>query len=245
MLETTIQQQCKIKYIYVEMIFNKENKYDVVAGLFKGIVKKKDEVFILLHGVKNATIILNTNFYNIMSVEILEKDYKNMTYLTSEDNDQKMAFQLLGESNEMLLKHNFGLKNDTKIIDIEKYKDVPSNYMDGKSINKDITKSDESGTKTSTFSSSGNDYKPKSSSNATIYRRHQTKDEKTPAIISRAESKKPTKSDLELMRERIEQIKKGTYEHVLPETLGEEPGDDDDDLDNRFDRNCYSGYGYG
>ena len=241
MSEENTQQKFKVRYVYVEMILNKETKYDVVAGLFKGIVEKNKETFILLHGLKNATAVLNTQFYNIMSLEVMEEEYKNMTYLTSEVSDQELAMQMLDELNTLLLENDFGMKNDAKIIDIENYDDVPKEYIDGKAIDKDNAAAGSKATGVGSFAAPGTRYQPPAG-NGVIYSKTTAKKEPTPLVFSRTKTKKPNKVALDLMREKIEHIMAGDYEHELPETLGEVEADaaaDDDDDD------YYANYGQG
>jgi len=238
MSEEQTQQKFKVRYVYVEMILNKETKYDVVAGLFKGLVEKAGETFILLHGLKNATAVLNTKFYNIMSLEVMEEEYKNMTYLTSETSDQELAAQMLDELNTALLENDFGLKNDAKIIDIEKYLDVPTDYLDGKKIDKDKAAAGTTGV--GSFAAPGTRYQPPAS--GVIYSKSTPQKDPEPSIFSRTKSKKPNKAALALMCEKIQQIMAGDYEHELPETMGEEEepadktadADDDDYYDNMY-----------
>ena len=93
MTETSV-----IEYIYVEMVFNpkgKLNKYDVISGLLQGIKIHLGSTFILLHGKKGATNVVNLAFYDIMTVEVRHKEYKDMTHLTTKDSDQKFALNLL------------------------------------------------------------------------------------------------------------------------------------------------------
>jgi hypothetical protein len=244
MSEVNTQQQCKVRYVYIEMILNKETKYDVVAGLFKGIVEKAGEIFILLHGLKNATAVLNTKFYNIMSLEVMEEEYKNMTYLTSEVSDQELANQMLSELNILLLDNDFGMKNDTKIIDIEKYQDVPVDYKDGKPINKDDAAAGAKASGVGSFAAPGTRYQPPAS--GVLYSKTNATKDPEPSIFSRSTTKKPAKANLELMREKIEHIMAGDYEHELPETVGDVPVNKDaktaDDDDDYYD-NMYGGQG--
>lgn len=229
----------KVRYAYVEMILNKETKYDVIAGLFKGIVEKDGASFILLHGLKGATAVLNTDFYNIMSIEVLEEDYKYMTYLTCESTDQELAFQMLDELYADFMKHDFGLKNDPTIIDIEKYSEVPKDYLDGKPLNKTAAAS---GTQAGGVGSFANSPKTYARNNSVAgYGVTNVKKDPEPATFGRTESKKPTKTALDLMQEKIDQIKAGTFEYQLPETLGgEDAGTADDD---GYD-DLYGHYGY-
>ena len=225
MSEVAVDQQqkvCKLQYVYLEMIYNNETKYDVVSGLFLGITKRKEQTFVLLHGLKDAVAVLNTAYYNVMSIEVLEDEYKNMTYLTSERQDQDMANQMLEELYNTLVENSFGLENDSKIIDIAKYANVPNDYKDGKPIITTVI--DKTGSKTINNGS----HKPpvtryNSEINGTTYNKTVVKADPEPSLLGRAKTKKPSKQDIDLLREKIDSIKAGSYVANLPETLGGTP----------------------
>lgn len=228
----------KVKYAYVEMILNKESKYDVIAGLFKGIIEKDGETFILLHGLKGATAVLNTAFYNVLSIEVLEEDYKYMTYLTCESTDQELGSQMLDELYADFMKYDFGLTNDPTIIDIEKYSDVPKDFLDGKPLNKSVAQSGTAAGGVGSFANSPKQYARNNS--AVGYGAATTRKEPEPAIFSRSKSKKPVKTDLDLMQEKIDQIKAGDFTPTLPETME----DDGDGVSDDYDDDLYGTYGY-
>ena len=230
----------KKKYVYVEMILSQNNKHDVIAGLFKGIFKKDDKVFVGLHGLNDATVILSLKYYGIMSIEILEEDYKNMLFLTSELKDQLDGAKILEETLAELLLAGMGLKDDTAVIDITKYQDVPTEYKLGKSI-----ESTKANTSTDTFKTTtgfvGNTHATRyqTNNNGTTYTKTVVKKEPEPAVLTRTETKKPDKAALELMEEKLNGIIAGTFIPVLPETVtGEET---EADLSNDIDE-VYGNY---
>jgi uncharacterized protein YaaR (DUF327 family) len=214
--QSIAQNEDKTKYVHLEMILNKEAKYDVVAGLFKGIMEREGEKFILLHGLKESTNVLNLKFYNIMTVEQLADDYKNMTFLTAEDTDQVLALELVESLYEGLVAAGNVLENDPKIIDIRKYEGVPKEYLEGKPLEKDTT--------TSSVSSNGSYTPPctRYSGTGVTYTKTVVKKDPEPTLLSRTNSKKPAKTALDLMEEKITQIMAGTFVPVLPETVGED-----------------------
>jgi hypothetical protein len=242
MSEEVTQEECKVRYVYLEMILNRETKYDVVSGLFKGILQNKGDTFILLHGLKDSTAVLNTKFYNIMSIEVLEEEYKNMTYLTVEPQDQEMGSQILAELYDLLIKSSFGIEGDTKIIDIEKYKDVPDSYKDGKPITSNTIQSTPSAKNSGSFNPPTSKYKPSENVVGSFNKMYAAKPDPEPSIIARSKTKRPAKTDLDLMREKIDQIKSGKYVAKLPETLGGEVSAAIDDKSLDDDRDLYAGY---
>lgn len=214
----TTQTACKTNYVYLEMILNKESKYDVVAGLFKGIIEKDNDKFILLHGLKDSTNVLNLKFYNVMMIEELETDYKNMIYLNSEDSDQKIALEEIQNLYEKMILAKMGVENDPRILDVNKFINVPKEYLEGKSIEKGAV------THTTQTNGVGSFVNPVThySGAAGAYTKTAVKVEPEPAAFSRSNSKKPLKADLDLMEEKINQIMAGDFNPILPETMGED-----------------------
>lgn len=213
MTEADTQLQ-EIKCVYVELILNQQTKYDVVAGLLQGIMEKDGETYIIICGPEETTAVLNTKFYNIMSIETLEKDCKNMVFLTAEEKDQNIALQLLKELKDILLKKGYGVDGDPEIIDVSKYNDVPDEYKDNSKLNS-ATPDTSSTVPATTSRTSYPAYTPPA------------KKEPSPSVLSRTVDKRPSKRALEILREKIEQIKTGKYICTLPETLGKDPDEDD------------------
>lgn len=232
------QKPCKTDYVYLEMVLNKETKYDVVSGLFKGIIEKKGQTFILLHGLKNSTDVLNLKFYNFMSIEELTGDFKNYTYLNSEQTDQDTALEMVTAIYKELMAAGFGLVNDGKLIDIEKYRKVPVDYKDGKPL---VTGTGTAGSASGvgSFANPGTRYV----NNNGIYSRNTViKKDPEPSLFKRTKTKKPTKVAIDLMVEKLAQIRAGNFEPSIPDTLGvDAAGEHDADDD---DTSAY-GYGYG
>lgn len=251
MSETTTKPTCNIRYVYVEMILNKESKNQVISGLFKGLFKDKDEVYVLIEGDEKATAVLNTGFYNVMTVEVLEDEYKNMTYLTAEEEDQKIAMQLLEELNTELLEHNFGMKNDTDIIDVSKYVDVPDEYKESTGSKKTYktessTNNSSSTTGVGSFARTNRGF-GSTRSRTSSYTSTVSKDPE-PSTFTRSNSKKPTKTMLELMKEKLHEINLGTFVANIPETIEdvEDEADDKDDTgseEHDFRGAHFPGYG--
>lgn len=211
-------QVCKTSYVYLEMILNKDTKYDVVAGLFKGIIEKDDDKFILLHGLKDSTNVLNLKFYNIMMIEELEEDYKNMMYLNSEESDQKMAMEEVEKLYSKMLGAEMGLENDPRILDIKKFKNVPKEYVEGKPLEKPATSATHTTNGVGSFANPNIRYTGASGT----YAKTPVKADPEPSVLGRTQNKKPLKAALDLMEEKINQIMAGTFVPVLPATMGED-----------------------
>ena len=196
-----------IEYVYVEMVLNQDDKYEIVPGLLQGIKVKEGSTFVLLHGKKDITNITNLKFYNVMTVEVLYKDHKDMTYFTISAEDQKAALGILNNIYEELLKNNLALEKDGDLINIKGYTNVPEEYYEGtiKNIKDKSTHIQYNGV--------GN------FANNRSFQTLNKKKELVPSIFSRAESKKPSKNSLVIMQTKIDQINLGKFEQELPETL--------------------------
>jgi len=229
---TTEKSLCKIDYVYLEMILNKENNYEVVSGLFKGIVEQKGDKFVLLHGLKDSTNVLNLKFYNIMTIEERTDDFKNMTYLTAKKVDQNLALTMLEAFYEKFTDAGYVLKNDPVIIDVKKFTEVPDEYLEGKPTSSGTAQSSSSGV--GSFASSGKNYSRATST----YTKPDAKKDPEPTVFGRVKGKKPAKNALENLQEKLNQIREGAFEPVLPETLGDVEStvadDEDEDEDDPY-----------
>ena len=213
-----------IEYVYVEMVLNQEDKYEVVPGLFQGIKIKEGSTFILLHGKKDVTNIINLKFYNIMTVEVLHKEHKDMTYLTTSIEDQKAALCILNTAYNKLLESNFVSEKDSDLINITNYINVPEEYYEStinnlKNVRDKSTHIQYNGV--GNFANTNNSFQTQNK-----------KKELVPSILSRNGSKKPSKNSLALMQTKIDQINLGKFEQKLPEILEDI---DDQDTTNLYD----------
>lgn len=222
----------KVKYVFIEMI-TKDEKNDVVFGLFKGIIEKGDDIFIILHGKENCINALNLKAYDFMTIEVLEEDYKKMMHLTYLIEEQKDALKAVREVHDRLVKAGFACEDDS-IIDVDKYENVPTEYLKGETF--DESKKSDSNAQSSasspvyTYTTCNNTYKPTP-----------IKDPE-PSLFSRSKnSKKPLKAMLDLMEQKLNQILEGNYQPEIPETAAGDPSDQSDDTD---DDNSFRMYGY-
>ena len=212
-----------IEYVYVEMVLNKEHKYEVVSGMFQGIKVRDGATFVLLHGKKDVTNIINLRYYNVMAIEILHKDHKDMTYLTMKDDDQKAALIMLNKVYKNLLEDNLGQGREGDLINVSRYTNIPED-RGGNTVTKQYSQQDK--TTHIQYNGVGN-FANNRNGSASTYK--STKKEIVPTVFNRsAGSKKPSKSSLELMREKIDRINDGNFECVLPKLIGATEEDDAD-----------------
>lgn len=193
-----------IEYVAVEII-DKEalsENCEVITGLFKGLaILENDDVkqlFILVAGPKDAVDIYSFKYYNVMTLIVLGKDTKAMTYFTLASEDQKVALEILKSVVVKMYAENRMLEHDPDIIDISTFKNVPD----------DIRKSHKTASRTQdNFSTANTPYVRK---------------DPEPSVIKRMETKKPTKKILLDMITKIVNTKKGTFTVILPKILGDE-----------------------
>ena len=131
--------EAKAKYMYVEMILKHEGKEsDVVGGMFKGIIEARGRKFMAIEDMTDTvkkTNLLNIDFYDLLMVEFMDKDYKSMLFLTNEDADQKAAMKVVEEHYKSFMDAGMGMKSDEGIIDVNLYTDVPTQYKNKPSSN--------------------------------------------------------------------------------------------------------------
>lgn len=218
-----------IEYVYIEMVLNKEHKYEVVSGMLQGIKTRDGVTFILLHGKKEATNIISLRYYNVMTVEILHKDHKDMTYLTTKEDDQKAALTILNNVYKSLLEDNLGQNSDGDLINVSRYTNVPQEYGGT------IVKQHSLPNKPSHMQYNGVGNFANRSGSASTYTPATEKKEIVPAVFNRSVgSKKPSKASLIIMAGKIDQINDGKFVCTLPETVNEE-GEEDDGITNLYD----------
>ena len=211
-----------IEYVAVEIIDKKASpeNCEIITGLFKGlaILESNDvkQLFILVAGPKDAVDIYSLKYYNIMTLIVLGKDTKAMTYFTLSIEDQKTAIETLKTIVVKMYAENRMLEHDPDIIDISTFKNVPD----------DIRKTHKTASKIQ------ND----ASVPQTTYNTPYVKKDPKPGVIKRTKTKKPTKRTLISMITKITDIKKGTLTITLPEILGDESEDEDDTASSHYFR---------
>ena len=225
----TGKKTTKIKYVYMEMIHNKTDKQDVVAGLFQGIYESGGETYILLQGLGGVTSVMNISFYDIMTLEMMEPDYKNMTYFTMEQKDRDTAFTMVKAYYTELMDAGFGFKAGGQMLDSSKYSEVPAEYLEGKPAGSGQENKGTTLTGAGSFVNRSRFQQNQSGG----FTKQPIKKDPEPAAFGRSKTKKPTKDILAIMMEKIVAIQGGEMEVILPELAGELPDeeiDDDEDV---------------
>jgi hypothetical protein len=206
-----------IEYVAIEIIDKKASpeNCEVITGLFKGLTilesNNVKQLFILVAGPKDAVDIYSFKYYNVMTLIVLGKNTKALTYFTLSVEDQKVAIEALKSIVVKMYAENRMLGQDPDIIDISTFKNVPD----------DIRKAHKTSSKVQS-----NINTPQQNVPCTSYVRRDPE----PGVIKRVKTKKPTKEALINMITKIADIKKGTLTIALPEILGDEDEDEDDDI---------------
>jgi len=205
-----------LRYVYLEMIIKKDAKYDVIAGLFKGIIERAGDKFVLLSGIdKDQTNVLNLKYYNIMSMEVLETTYKNMFYLTSTEDDQVAGLKILNEHYQRLIDAKLNIASDPSIIDINKYTDVPKDYLEAASDKSTTANGASSNINTVGGAFSNTNY------NKAYHSTYKPAEKKeiVPVAFSRSDGKKPTAAMLAIMAEKMDAIAAGEFVVSFPQLV--------------------------
>jgi hypothetical protein len=204
-------------YVYIEMIFDDPKKNDVLSGLFRGIIEREGQTFIALKGLGSCTNLVALDFYNIMTIEAREKEYRNMAYCTHTPEDQAKAFGMLEAHHKAYLDAGYAIKKGGAIIDDSKFTNVPKE-MGGKELTAKISSG------TGSYSTGHTRYTNPTHVNG-AYTQTTVKPDPTPGVIKRSKTNKPTKAQLTELSTLLDAIKAGDHELELPETPGDDPDD--------------------
>lgn len=228
-----------VKYVYLELVKAAgAGNYDVVPGLLKMMLNHDGNDYICLHSIKNSTALMNLKFYNIMTVEYMDSDFKHLAYATLEADDQEEAFGMVKELYEGLCEAGFSLGKESivdqevDVIDIAKYSGYPDNYLEGAKVEKD--KLVTSGT--STQKPAHQRYAR--NSGVVGFVKTPTKPDPEPSLMGRTKAEKPSAEVLAAIREKIDGVKAGTYSPELPETIEGEVDTYVDDYDREYGYFC-------
>lgn len=238
------------KYVYVELTYHKESKYDVIAGLYKGMMERKGHTFVLINGLKGATNIVNLKFFNIMTIEELKDDHKEFKYFHEKEKD--LSLEELKKSHESLVKCSMMLDQSTNIVDISKYIDVPTAYLECETITKPSVNGNVGAYGVGSTNNPINRYSNATHSSYTggttsTYSKSYEKKDPEPTLFSRKKGDKPNKTALEIMEEKINQIMSGSFTPDLPDTSEDKEespsyaSKTNTDYDDTAD---YAGYGF-
>lgn len=212
------KSELEIKYVLIEMIENDETKMahaSIIPGLFKGVriyQPPKEDMLILVKSNKGETIhLLNTNKYNILSLQKFDGYTKIIHCFRATEEDQKLAIIAILEVIKELGDAGRTVENDDNIIDTSTYKNVPDDitiikHSSAASINAHRNKAIHSQYKA-----------PARQPNVvnTVVNK-----EPEPKYFKR--NRKATEAALARMQKKIDDIKKGTYQVKLPVIKGDE-----------------------
>ena len=194
-----------IEYVAVEIIDKgaTPQNCEIITGLFKGLAILESngvkQLFILIAGPKDAIDIYSFKYYNIITLIVLGKDTKAMTYFTLDTEDQEIAIETLKTIVIEIRAEDRMLENDPDIIDISTFKNIPDNI---KKPHKTISRTQ-------------GDNNLSQNTVGTAYVRKTPE----PSVIKRTKTKKPTKKVLLDMITKITNIKKGVFTATLPKIL--------------------------
>lgn len=224
------KSELDIKYVLIEMIENDESKMtnaSIITGLFKGIriyQPPKEDMLVLVKDSKKDTIhLLNTNKYNILSLQKFDSYTKIIHCFRATEEDQKLAVSKISDIIKELREDKRTIANDDNIIDTTTYTDIPDDIT----IIKQCKSTDVTVPKRTVHT-------PRASTVKSTVQK-----DPEPKYFKR--SRKPTEAALTRMQQKIEDIKKGTYQVKLPIIKGDDieiAGAADDDTD-YHDNNYY------
>lgn len=225
----------EVKYVYLELIKPASgDKYDVIAGLLKMLFKKDGDTYICVHGIKNSTTLLNLKYYNIMTIEYLDSNFKHMAIATQNTDDQKEAFGMVEDLFKKLCAGGFGAGKesicgiDVEMLDVTKYSGYPEEYMEGAKVEKDKLSTTDTTIQKAPYQRYAR------GTTTSNFVKTPVKPDPEPALFSRTKTEKPTAESLGAIREKINGVKAGTYTPEFPVTLvGDESADEYEEYDYR------------
>lgn len=220
-----------LKYVIIELIENDQKKAvseSIKVGLLKGIKphrqkEDKSDVIIVLEDKDEVLNLLNLKLYNILSLQKSDGITKISNYFRASEEDQSMAFDIIAKI--MTDMHEAGRtdKNDSNLLDLTTYSDLPDDFANTKIEDK-----------TSTKNSSPVYNKPATPARSTIGGKKvvaPVEPKVEPKYFKRG-SKKPTEEALKEMEKRIKDIASGKFKVELPTIEGDDEEtvilDDDD-----------------
>lgn len=209
----------KVKYVALEMICNKSDKYEVHTGLLKSVYGDENDQFIAIQTAKNAMVALNLDHYNILTIEFIKEGYKHMSILTEDAVDQKGGIKLVTELYAGLLETGMGMSEDSEVIDVAKYTEVPGVYAISDATQQKGGVVTQTTTTPSIHKSQQTypGYIPPTTT-TTTYTKVEPK-ELVPTLMTRTAGKKPSKAQIASLEEKLDMIKAGTYVAELPPTV--------------------------
>jgi DNA polymerase III alpha subunit len=221
------------KYVIIELIENDQKKAvseSIKVGLLKGIKphkqkESKSDVIIVLEDKDGVLNLLNLNMYNILSLQTSDGTTKISNYFRANKEDQSMAFDIVAKIMTDMHEAKRTDKNDSNLIDLTTYSDLPDDFastkVDDKTSNKSVSPVYNKSTVPARSAIGGN------------RRVVAPVEPKVEPKFFRRGSKKPTEEALKEMEKRIKDIASGKLKVELPSIEGDDEEtvilDNDDD----------------
>lgn len=199
-----VADEKKLCYAIVELVGDNGTADSIEKGLFKGIRDAYAHDFLWMKTGSSITRACNLGYYNILSVETYDGDDKTFLFFMSDKDEQQKARDSLKDVFD-----RFGhlLEEGTsKLIDVDKFTDVPKNFGNSETSKISIRKS------VDTHSVYGHGH-----GQGTL---GYTRKEPEPFPFKR-ETKKPTKTALKKLREKLDLIMRGEYKCSFSKIKGE------------------------
>lgn len=225
------------KYVIIELIENDQKKAvseSIKVGLLKGIKphkqkESKSDVIIVLEDKDGVLNLLNLNMYNILSLQTSDGTTKISNYFRANNEDQSMAFDIVAKIMTDMHEAKRTDKNDSNLIDLTTYSDLPDDFggtkVDGETSTKKVSP---------VYNKPSAPARSQIGGNRRVVAPVEPKVE--PKYFKRG-SKKPTEEALKEMEKRIKDIASGKLKVELPSIEGddEEVVILDYDNDNEYD----------
>jgi hypothetical protein len=226
---TSMTTAPRMKYLGVELLRKDATKSSVPdVGLFRGLRERSHEdkeknkrvISLILIGTKdkpNDLKALNLAVFNVLSMQMMYEDTKELIIFKCSVEDQDKAKEMLSVALEEFQKEDRMVDNDPEIIDISTFDDVPEEFF----APKKETKTTGTGAATGAYGYGGNyntgnsDWQEKQKE-----REEQKKKEDkmrwTPTLFKR-KGGLPALKILNLIKKKVRAVAAGEYECVLPD----------------------------
>lgn len=226
------------KYVIIELIENDQKKAvseSIKVGLLKGIKphkqkENKSDVIMVLEDKDGVLNLLNLNMYNILSLQTSDGTTKISNYFRANKEDQSMAFDIVAKIMTDMHEAKRTDKNDSNLIDLTTYSDLPDDFantkVDDKTSDKSVSPVYNKPTVPARSAIGGN------KGNRRVVAPVEPKVE--PKYFKRG-SKKPTEEALKEMEKRIKDIASGNLKVELPSIEGDDEETVILDNDNEYD----------
>jgi len=207
-----------LKYVLIEMIENdvtKMTRNSIIAGTFRGIriyAPPEDNMLVIVDGKKDETHLLNTEKYNVLSLQKFDGFTKIVHCFRAIEEDQTIALNMLSDIVNDMNADGRTIDNDDNIIDTATYTCVPDDVT--------IIKSSAAANTYQGNTGCGMGKRPLYDGGVGFKHKTNIKTEPAPKHFKR--SRKPGKDALKNMAARISEIKAGTYQVKLPTVSGDE-----------------------